>query len=366
VVTPASAARRARSTPPAAGPSPTDPGSSPLAPVEGAPRPARRQARRSIRAGNTGPVTNAGPAQRVSRLGCRATGGQRRARPSGPPARRWARAPTSAGCRKPLRCPDRQGLRALVHHLRCGVVRLPGSSSTPQPGPRSAHRRRVPCAPPTLRTGRCGPRATRTGAPGHRHRVPGRELSASVGPTGPTGPTGRVHCRPAGAGGGSPSRRHRGSPTYTSHRPDHARPPPIIREAPSLPVSRAWTPHRSPWPRTGRRWDAATAPVHPQRRPSAIPEQSSAPCTLVTGRQALAGPWCPRGTWLVGGPISVVVSGRVLPTCCAPVYAAAPVGGLAAPSGSGRSRPAPERPCVPAQTRGGPATTRRPGRTSGH
>ncbi len=50
-VTPASAARRARSTPLAAGPSPTDPGSSPLTPVEGAPPPGALSGSSSSRAG---------------------------------------------------------------------------------------------------------------------------------------------------------------------------------------------------------------------------------------------------------------------------------------------------------------------------
>jgi len=115
-----------------------------------------------------------------------------------------------------------------------------------------------------------------------------------------------------------------------------------------------------------RRWDSAMAPVHPQAADHLPPRAVERPAHAHLGRQAVAGPRCPRGTWLVGGTIIAVVSGRVLPICCAPVYAAASVGGLAARSWSGRSRPAPGRPGAPVQTRRGSATTRRPGRTSGH
>jgi len=135
-----------------------------------------------------------------------------------------------------------------------------------------------------------------------RPSAPRRETGA-VGSAGPTVSTARVHCRPAGAGGVSPTRRHCGSPE-TSSRPGHARPPRRRRRdgsgrrfshsALGLP-----TPHPGHEPGGG---DSATGTGPPAgSRPSAIPEQLSAPCTDVAGLQALAGPRCPRGTLLVGG-----------------------------------------------------------------
>jgi len=214
-------------------------------------------------------------------------------------------------------------------------VRLPGSSSTPRPGLRSAHGRRVACSPPRLRTRRCGPRATRTGAPGHQHHVGERELSASVGPTLPTG---GVHCRPAGAGGGSASRRHRGSPTCTSSRPDHARPPPRRRRGwgrPLLLALRALTRHRSPWPPTAVR-GLCHGHRSTRRRPDHPPPLSSRALRARSLPAARPSPVATPAfsTWLVGRAV-IVVSGRVLPTCCAPVYAAAPAAGL--PHGQGQA-----------------------------
>jgi len=161
-------------------------------------------------------------------------------------------------------------------NLRSVVVWLPGSSSTPPPGPRSAHGPRVACPPLPLRTRRCGPRATRTGAPGHQHHVGERELSASAGPPVPTG---RVHCRPAAAGGVS-TPRHCGSPTCTSYRIDHASSSSEMG-FPSTPANRAWTPGPHRKPRTS---GVGTLPWHRStRRRQTIchHEQSSAPRTLI-------------------------------------------------------------------------------------
>ena len=220
----ASAARRGRSTPPAAGPSPTNPVPPPLAPVECAPTPGALSGSSSSGVvGHTGPVINSD--RRSQSLSPWLPRDRRSA-----PRRDHEVLQHSAG--RGRGSPPDQGdvSRPAVRpcalgsctNLRSVVVWLPGSSSTPRPGPRSAHSPRVACPPLPLRTRRCGPRATRTGAPGHQHHVGERELSASAGPTVPMV---RVHCRPAGAGGGSPTRRHRGSPTCTSSRPDHARPP---------------------------------------------------------------------------------------------------------------------------------------------
>ena len=120
---------------------------------------------------------------------------------------RSARPATRSGCCELPRC--QACALGSCTNLKNGVVRLPSSSSTPRPGPRSAHGPRVACPPQTLRTRRCGPRATRTGAPGHQQHVGEPELSLSTGLT--VSPA-SVHCRPAAAGGGSPNPRHPGSP----------------------------------------------------------------------------------------------------------------------------------------------------------
>jgi len=244
-------------------------------------------------------------------------------------------------------------------------VRLPGSSSTPRPRLRSAHRRRVPCSPLPLRTRRCGPRATRTGAPGHQHHVGERELSASVGPTLPTG---GVHCRPAGAGGGSASRRHRGSPTCTSSRPDHARPPPRRRRGwgrPLLLALRAWT---TPPLTLATHSGAGTLPRAPVQQAADHPPPLSS--RALRARSLPAARPSPVRDTCAQHVVGRQSRHRGLRACAAHLLCARvrgrTSGGLAARSGSGRSRPAPERSGVPLQTRGGPATTRRPGRTSGH